>query len=94
MTTTFCTRLMVSAALVISPIAGSAQNAPNSTAQLAENTVESTGAAPAVAPKEAPAAVQEKKICKQLPSSYSRRTTRTCLTASEWKQVEAEAEGK
>jgi hypothetical protein len=30
----------------------------------------------------------EKKICKQLPSSYSRMTQRACLTAKDWKQVE------
>ena len=33
-------------------------------------------------------AVAEKKICRQLPSSYSRMTQRVCLTAKEWKQVE------
>jgi hypothetical protein len=43
-------------------------------------------------PKAAPAAAPEKKICKQLPSSYSRMTKRTCLTEKEWKQVEAEAQ--
>lgn len=31
---------------------------------------------------------QEKKICKQLPTSGSRLPNRACLTASEWKQVE------
>jgi hypothetical protein len=41
----------------------------------------------------APAQAQptpEKKVCKQLPSSYSRMTERVCLTKQEWKQVEAE----
>ena len=33
-------------------------------------------------------AVAEKKICRQLPSSYSRMTQRVCLTAKEWEQVE------
>ena len=32
--------------------------------------------------------VAEKKICRQLPSSYSRMTKRVCLTAKEWEQVE------
>ena len=34
--------------------------------------------------------VEEKKICKQLPSSTSRLPNRACLTAKEWKQVEDE----
>jgi hypothetical protein len=33
-------------------------------------------------------AVQDKKICKQLPSSTSRLPNRVCLTEKEWKQVE------
>jgi hypothetical protein len=33
-------------------------------------------------------AVAEKKICRQLPSSYSRMTERVCLTAKQWEQVE------
>ena len=33
---------------------------------------------------------QEKKICKQLPSSTSRLPNRACLTEKEWKQVEAD----
>jgi len=33
-------------------------------------------------------APQDKKICKQLPTSGSRLPNRACLTASEWKQVE------
>jgi hypothetical protein len=35
-----------------------------------------------------PQAVAEKKICRQLPSSYTRMTKRACLTAKEWEQVE------
>lgn len=37
-------------------------------------------------------AVEEKKICKQLPSSSSRLPNRACLTAKEWKQVQEDAE--
>lgn len=50
-------------------------------------------AAPITAARPAPAtaAPAEKKICRQLPSSYSRVTVRTCLTAKEWKQVEADS---
>ena len=40
--------------------------------------------------KAAPAA--EKKICKQLPSSSSRLPQRVCLTAAQWKQVEADSQ--
>ena len=89
MTKTVCTRLIVTAALLISPIAASAQSIPTTGTKLADNATSNTvSAAPADA-KAAPAAVQEKKICKHLPSSFSRMTQRACLTASEWKQVEA-----
>jgi len=36
------------------------------------------------------AQVEEKKICKHLPTSGSRLSNRACLTAKEWKQVEDE----
>ena len=36
----------------------------------------------------------EQKVCKYLPSSYTRMTKRTCLTKEEWKQVEREASGE
>ena len=93
MTTTSIIGLLVSSALAISPATASAQATPSSTiAQVAENSVAaspsgaSTAAPAAVAPAQARPA--DKKICKQLPSSYSRMTVRTCLTAKEWKQVE------
>lgn len=34
----------------------------------------------------------EKRICRQLPSSYSRMTQRTCLTAKQWEQVERDSQ--
>jgi len=34
------------------------------------------------------AASQEKKICKQLPTTGSRLPNRACLTEKQWKQVE------
>lgn len=37
-------------------------------------------------------AVPEKKICRQLPSSYSRMTERVCLTAKQWEQVERDSQ--
>lgn len=36
----------------------------------------------------------DKKICKYLPSSYTRMTQRACLTKEQWKQVELEANGQ
>ena len=35
-------------------------------------------------------APEEKKICKQLPSSSSRLPNRACLTAKQWQQIEDE----
>lgn len=34
------------------------------------------------------ASVQEKKLCRHLPSSYSRLPNRACLTAREWRILE------
>ena len=93
MTKTACIRLMVTAALLISPLAASAQNSSIKTAQLAQNSVVETTAGSSAQTTAAPAAAQPKKICKQLPSSYSRMTKRTCLTEQQWKQVEADAQG-
>ena len=90
MTTTAFSRLMVTAALLVSPAAASAR-APSTVAQVAENSAASAPAA-ATDSKATPAAAVDKKICKQLPSSYSRMTTRTCLTEKEWQQVEKEAQ--
>lgn len=91
MTTTVCIRLMVTAALLVSPIAASAQDNPNGSTKLAQNTVAS--AATPDAPKAAPAAaVPEKKICKLLPSSGTRMSKRACLTEKEWKQVEQDTQ--
>jgi hypothetical protein len=39
------------------------------------------------------AAAPEKKICKLLPSTGTRMSKSACLTAKEWKQVQAEVEG-
>lgn len=35
-------------------------------------------------------AAAERKICKQLQSSYSRHSNKVCLTAEQWKKVEQE----
>jgi hypothetical protein len=37
------------------------------------------------------AASEEKKICKQLPTTGSRLPKRACFTADQWKQIEDEA---
>ena len=56
-------------------------------------------AQPAAAPPggDAPAtntapAAEEKKVCKALPSSGTRFSKKACLTAKEWKQVQADVE--
>jgi len=39
------------------------------------------------------ASTTEKKICKLLPTTGTRMSKSACLTAKEWKQVEADVEG-
>jgi hypothetical protein len=39
-----------------------------------------------------PVPAEEKKICKDLPSSYTRMTEKVCLTKTQWRQVQEEAE--
>ena len=71
--------LIVSAAIVASPLGAAAQvAAPKNVGKAA--TQEGSGKAVAA----------EKKVCKQLPSSSSRLPKRVCLTTNEWKQVEEE----
>jgi|tagenome__1003787_1003787.scaffolds.fasta_scaffold18803424_1 hypothetical protein len=86
MTTKSIAGLIVSAALIISPVAASAQiAAPHGTAI-------GKAATPDVASGKASTnGVAEKKVCKQLPSSTSRLPNRVCLTNKEWQQVEREA---
>jgi hypothetical protein len=82
---------IATSAVLLSPIAASAETAPSATASLANN-VAATAQVPDGNSNAAQAPVAEKKICKQLPSSYSRMTKRTCLTEKEWKQVEQESQ--
>jgi hypothetical protein len=65
--------------------------APQASSQVASNDSQ---AAPAVSGGSQAQAQQaeEKKICKLLPSSGTRFAKKACLTAKEWKQVEAEVE--
>ncbi len=70
--------------------------APAGTAT-AENNVQTADATPitssaASAPSASTPAAEDKKICRLLPSSFSRRTERVCLTAKEWKQVDENVE--
>lgn len=73
--------LIVSAAIVASPLGAAAQVAAPKNADVGKAaTQEGSGKAVAA----------EKKVCKQLPSSSSRLPKRVCLTTNEWKQVEEE----
>jgi predicted lipid-binding transport protein (Tim44 family) len=40
----------------------------------------------------ATATMEEKKVCKLLPTSGTRFSKKACLTAKEWKQVEADVQ--
>lgn len=55
---------------------------------LAQANASAVQAAPASAT--AQAKVEEPKICKQLPSSYSRLPDRACLTKKQWEQLKKE----
>jgi len=79
-----CVVLLTAAApSASSPQGTSKQIAPSDTQQSAN----SSGGA-----NVSEAAPQEKKICKQLPTSGSRLPNRACLTEREWKQVEQDLE--
>jgi hypothetical protein len=79
-----CCALMVASAAVASSPDG------KQVASAVGNTVatDAQAVSPLAGAKTQP--VAEKKICRQLPSSYSRMTERVCLTAKEWEQVEAD----
>ena len=80
-----CTALLSTAALASPATQPTAPAAPGQAAvQVAEASPIPTvsNAAPAAA---APA---QKKECRLLPSSYSHRSDRVCLTKEEWKQVD------
>lgn len=85
MTTKFLAGLIVSVSLVAAPLPVAAQIATPKDSNVAKVVAseDSSGQSGAVA---------EKKVCKQLPSSSSRLPKRVCLTAKEWKQVEAEVD--
>ena len=70
---TLCLALLSSAA--------SAAPAPRQMAEATQVTPRPTADVTAVTPA-------DKKICKLLPSSYSHRSDRVCLTQQQWKQVD------
>jgi hypothetical protein len=76
-----CVVLLTAAAPAIS-------GPPATTKQVAPSDPQQTGNASVGGGPAAQAGPQDKKICKQLPTSGSRLPNRACLTASEWKQVE------
>jgi hypothetical protein len=91
MTNNVFLRLSLTTALLLSPVAASAQTASATMASVANNT-SATATVSDGGSRASPAAPEEKKICKQLPSSTSRMTKRSCLTEKEWKQVEQESQ--
>jgi hypothetical protein len=86
MTRIFVAGLITSVAFLTAPVAASAEAAitKGATTNTAANVDAESKAAPAPA-------VEEKKICKQLPSSSSRLPNRACLTRKQWQQVEQES---
>jgi hypothetical protein len=68
-------------------IAAAPANAPGQAlAQASTNMVQ---AAPDAA---GPARTEEAKICKQLPTSYTRLPNRACLTKQQWEQLNKQLE--
>jgi hypothetical protein len=86
MRTTLILSLILAAAA--SPSAVSAQR-PTQLASAVGNTAAAQATTDA---KPAAAAPAERKICKRLPSSYSKRSDRVCLTEREWTQVEQDSQ--
>ena len=82
---TLCSALLSSAALAVP---ATSSTAPAIAAQAPVQLAEASPPAPVGNAASAAVAVPEKKTCKLLPSSYSHRSDRVCLTKDEWKQVE------
>jgi hypothetical protein len=82
-------KLILLPCLALLTAAASANSAPNVTQQIAPTDNQQVAQANAGGSKPAPAA-EEKKVCKQLDTTGSRLPKRACLTAKEWKQVEAD----
>jgi Ni/Co efflux regulator RcnB len=71
----------IAIATVAAAPAASDAAATNATQPSAQST-DNNGAA------KAQPALEEKKVCRLLPSSYSHRSDRVCLTKSQWTQVD------
>ena len=82
---TLCGALL-SAAAVAAPAAQS--TAPAVSAPGPVQLAEASPPAPVANTATAAVAPVEKKVCRLLPSSYSHRNDRVCLTKEEWKQVD------
>jgi len=80
----------VSAAATAAPATQASTSTAPQQVQVADAT-QPAGVSTAV-PAAPALAVAPKKICKQLPSSYSHTTKRVCLTKEEWKQVEEQTQ--
>jgi hypothetical protein len=84
-------KLIVLPCVVLLTAAAPATSAPQATTkQVAQSDSQQAGDMSGA--KAATPAPEEKKICKQLPTSGSRLPNRACLTAREWKQVEEDLE--
>jgi hypothetical protein len=82
---TLCTVLLSSAALAVP---ATQSTAPTPSAQAPVQLADSSRPAPVDNRASGAVAPAEKKICRLLPSSYSRMNDRVCLTKEEWKQVD------
>lgn len=74
--------------LCLALLSSAASAAPANSAPAPRQMAEATQAGPRATAAETAAAPAEKKICKLLPSSYSHRSDRVCLTKEQWKQVD------
>jgi len=83
---TLLTGCIVAAFSITAAVAAPPQQAGNKLV----SSDSAAGGADIAAQKAQPAA--DKKICRLLPSSYSRMTERVCLTKEDWAKVEKEAE--
>ena len=85
-------KLILLPCIALLTAAAPANSAPPQVASQAAAPMDSQQSVTLNGGKAAPQAA-DPKICKYLPSSYTRMTKRTCLTKEEWKQVEREASG-
>jgi hypothetical protein len=80
-------RLLGLSPVLLCIAAAPANNPAQAVAQANSSAIQ---AAPTSAAGSAPAGAEEPKICKQLPSSYSRLPNRACLTKKQWDELKKE----